>query len=134
MDVQSLVDLCTIQLALIGISFSIFTFLLSLIIGKFEVLNNIATQIKQGNHSPELKQTEHFCIKNIRQLKKMCLCSVIVCSVSTVLTILLYIVKSFTIPNVLYVVLVGVNILEIIGVLILMIIVFYSYFRNTRLD
>lgn len=64
----------------------------------------------------------------------MCLCSVIVCSVSTVLTILLYIVKSFTIPNVLYVVLVGVNILEIIGVLILMIIVFYSYFRNTRLD
>lgn len=82
MDVQSLVDLCTIQLALIGISFSIFTILLSLIIGKFEVLNNIATQIKQGNHSPELKQTEHFCIKNIRQLKKMCLCSVIVCSVS----------------------------------------------------
>lgn len=70
MDVQSLVDLCTIQLALIGISFSIFTILLSLIIGKFEVLNNIATQIKQGNHSPELKQTEHFCIKNIRQLKK----------------------------------------------------------------
>lgn len=58
MDVQSLVDLCTIQLALIGISFSIFTILLSLIIGKFEVLNNIATQIKQGNHSPELTEIQ----------------------------------------------------------------------------
>lgn len=63
--------LFSIQLTLIGVTFSIFTILYSIILGKFDQLKIIAKQIKRGNTSPEIKQSEKFCLDTIFQLKKI---------------------------------------------------------------
>lgn len=127
-------DLCSIQLTIIGISFSIFTIFYSLSLGKLEVLNSISNQIKQGNHSPELMQSEHFCLKTINRLKRMCFWSIVVCLVSILLTVLMWIFRSFNIPAWLYNLLCFINILDFICVLTLIIIVFISYFKDSKFD
>lgn len=127
-------DLCTIQLTLIGISFSIFTILYSLVLGKLDLLNNISNQIKQGNKSPELKQSEFFCLKYIRKLKGMNKWVIIVCSTSIFLLVLMSLIKHIAFPKWLYYTVCAANYLDFFLVLLIMILVFITYFKDSKFD
>lgn len=64
-------QISNVQLALLGISITIFTVIYSFIINKKEELLIIASEIKSGNKSPLKLQKESFLIKNITKLKSV---------------------------------------------------------------
>lgn len=134
MQTNVLTELCSIQLTLIGISFSIFTIYFSLVLGKLDVLHNISNQIKQGNKSSELKQTEHFCLKSIKRLKKMCRCSIFVCCISIFMTLLMWCFKIWSLNSIIYYSVISLNIIDFIGIFSLILVVFISYFKETKFD
>ena len=125
---------CSVQLTLVGISFSIFTILYSLVLGKLELLRNIATQIKQGNKNPELKQSEHFCLKYIHRLKRMNRWTIIICTVSILLLILMSIIKDATHSDWIFYTICIANWIDFAGILVVIISVFISYFKDTKFD
>lgn len=127
-------DLFTIQLTLIGISFSIFTIYFSLIIGKLEHLHHISLQIKSGKSSPEIKQLERFCLSSISRLKKTNRIVIIICSISIILSIILGIVKYQTISKALLYIILGINCLDFLFIIILISWIFYSFFSKTKYD
>lgn len=127
-------DLCSIQLTLIGISFSIFTILFSLVWGKLDNLRTISNLIKQGNRSPELMQAEHFCLSSIRKLKQMNFWTIIVCLSSICLIIVMEILKHFHFKEWIYYLICIINCLDFIGIFFLILMIFYSYFKNTNFD
>lgn len=127
-------DLLSVQLSLIGISFSIFTILYSLITSKLELLNTISKNIKEGNHSPDLLQTENFCIKNINRLKRMNFWSILVCISSILLLFFLWLAKLFTLPKITLSIIIVANCIDFVGIFILICFVFYSYFRTAKFD
>lgn len=127
-------DLFTIQLTLIGISFSIFTIYFSLIIGKLEHLHHIALQIKSGKSSPEIKQSERYCLSTISRLKKTNRIAIIICSISIILSIILGIIKYQIISKTLLYIILGINCLEFLTIIVLIFWVFFSFFSITKYD
>lgn len=127
-------DLASIQLTLVGISFSVFTILYSLIVGKLDLLQSISKQIKEGNHSPEIMQSETFCLKSLNRLKRMNLWTIIVCAISIILSIILWLLKSVSLSDIYRTTLYVVNYIDFVGILVLIVIVFRSYFSSTKYD
>lgn len=127
-------DLATIQLTLVGISFSVFTILYSLIVGKLDLLQSISKQIKEGNHSPEIMQSETFCLKSLNRLKQMNFWTIIVCAISILLSIILWLLKSVLLSDIYLTALLIVNYIDFLGILVLIAIVFRSYFSSTKYD
>lgn len=127
-------DLASIQLTLVGISFSVFTILYSLIVGKLDLLQSISKQIKEGNHSPEIMQSESFCLKSLNRLKRMNLWTIIVCAISIILSIILWLLKSVSLSDIYRTTLYIVNYIDFVGILVLIVIVFRSYFSSTKYD
>lgn len=127
-------NLCSIQLTLIGISFSIFTILYSLIIGKIETLKYINNQIKTGNKNPLLKGNEHCCRTSIQRLKQINKGSIAICLCSIILLILMECFTSIKSPQYLIMILKSLNYLEFIGIILLIIIVFRTYFDDVTFD
>lgn len=127
-------DLLSVQLSLIGISFSIFTILYSLITSKLELLNTISKNIKEGNHSPDLFQTENFCIKNINRLRRMNFWAILVCISSILLLFFLWLAKLFTLPKITLSIIIVANCIDFVGIFTLICFVFYSYFRTAKFD
>lgn len=127
-------DLLSVQLSLIGISFSIFTILYSLITSKLELLNTISKNIKEGNHSPDLLQTENFCIKNINRLRRMNFWAILVCISSILLLFFLWLAKLFTLPKITLSIIIVANCIDFVGIFTLICFVFYSYFRTAKFE
>jgi hypothetical protein len=127
-------DLASIQLTLVGISFSIFTILYSLVIGKLDLLQSISKQIKEGNRSPEIMQLEIFCLKSLKRLRRMNFWTIIICITSILLFIILWQAKSVSLSNTSKNVLFIVNYIDFLGILILIGVVFRSYFSSTKYD
>lgn len=125
-------DLFSIQLTLIGISFSIFTIFYSLVVGKLEQLNLISKQIKSGKGSPEIKQMERFCLNTISRLKKTNRFVIYICSISISLSVLLGIIRHLTIPNIVLYIVIGINWVDFLFIISLIIWVFYTYHRKTK--
>lgn len=134
MDFSLYEDLCSIQLTVIGISFSIFTIIYSIILIQKDKLNLLSKQIKTGSYGPENKQLEYFCIKNIKSLRRINLFTIAICSASISICISMWILKYFELPNGAIITIYIVNFLDLGCILILIIRVFKSYFKQTKID
>lgn len=134
MDFSLYEDFCSIQLTVIGISFSIFTIIYSIVLIEKDKLNLISKQIKNGSHGPEIKQLEYFCIKNIKNLRHINLFTIGICLVSIMICITMWILKYFELPNWTIIIICLINFLDLGCILFLIILVFISYFKQTKID
>lgn len=64
-------QISNIQLALLGITITVFTVLYAFIINKKEDLKNLSNQIKNGDKSPLILQKATFITRNSTKLKKI---------------------------------------------------------------
>lgn len=126
-------ELLSIQLTIIGISFSIFTIIFSLIVGKIDSLNLTSKQIKNGNRSPEIMQTETFCKHSISNLKKLNRYVIIICLLSLFLSALLWCLKFCLVPYWIQTSIIILNYIDFIGIIVLIISVFHFYVKNTKI-
>lgn len=64
-------QISNIQLALLGITITVFTVLFAFITTKKDELKNLSNQIKSGDKSPLILQKANFVLRNINKFKRI---------------------------------------------------------------
>lgn len=126
--------LFSVQLTLIGITFSIFTILYSLIVGKIDQLKIISRQIKEGCVNPDIKQAEIFCLRSLSRLKRTNIYVITICCISIALSIILFFSDTLSKSSLLYLLIIILNALDFISIITLIIVLFISYHKETKID
>lgn len=124
-------ELISVQLTITGISFSVFTVLYSIIIGKLDQLRTISKLIKSGNCSFDVMQAERFCKESISLIKRINLFCIIICCFSIFLAIGSWICVKMTIGSVALFILTCLHCADFIAIITLIILIFYRYFKQT---
>lgn len=125
-------DLYTIQLTFVGISFSIFTILFSLIIGKKGELRIISKNIKSGNFSPESRQTEKWCLNSIKNMRSMCNWAILIGLVSACLSLISWLAKIFEFSHSLLIIILCICCLEVIGIILITFKIIFLYLKQSK--
>lgn len=134
MNSHPLDEFCSIQLTIIGISFSIFTILYSFILGKRETLETIANKIKLGDKSPQLKGHEHYCLTSIKRLKYLNIGAIVICTASIFLLIIMELVKATSCSKLLIDTLKFLNYVEFLSIILLILLIFKKYFDDVKIE